>query len=336
MSANPNESLSPGEIRFSICQKHSGVSPPASDDGAGGCASALFILLILVGLAIFASPSRPVVHTIRVPTQPIPLGSYAIFSSVQGSDTGGQVNSFAPVVAVGFVYERIQIILVPPNDLPAEDTRVAVDTRTARPDAVLRSSQDDSQVYWSMPSRFGADDSGTPRPYILHGDITITCGPMSDEDKGLTAFLLQDGSLIRAAIQISNSNPRGPPVPERKVYVVGTIQNVYGPEQFKHSVVSSKILDLGPHNQSASDYFVAVQHWEQQVEQLEKTFKVGPGELLPYAGEMVSITENGPISKADPSDFSPIANRDGTYERNSSTAPSGTPTPDDHPTEFPL
>lgn len=298
--------LEPGEVRFEA----TGTPPPTEPSPrelpgkwAIGGFVAFFLVMMWVSHRYPNSTEKPAaVESVQVPAAPTPPGAYAVVTPHGSAAQGG---------AVGFVHERLVILRVPPNEIPEED-RVRAAVREREPsDRVVTEGVPGGRSL-AVASRFAVGlaalvrpgsarhvEAATLPPYILHGDVDITCGDLTNDDAGYAALLLEDGELTRASISLAEGPARGPPVRARTVYIMGNVREVHGPEQYRQSVLLEKTLELGPTDSSREAYKERLGEWNKEILALEAKLHVPAEDLRAYAGTMVQVKSGEIVGAVD-------------------------------------
>ncbi|MGA8086701.1 MAG: hypothetical protein WCA10_05295 [Terracidiphilus sp.] len=137
-------------------------------------------------------------------------------------------------------------------------------------------------------------------PYIIYGDVAVTFGSLVDNDYGYLSGVLEAGSFSALEVDLYHRGPRGPPSTEfmishekdrlaRKVYVVGRLETIHGPDQFKHSFMRTHIVDLGPSKTDLKNFRSNDQHWQESTAALASYYNVGVNSIRAFAGREVDI-----------------------------------------------
>jgi hypothetical protein len=158
--------------------------------------------------------------------------------------------------AIVFRYESLDLITVLPSlawTIPREDQQTAV--RYSISGSGLSSQ-------FQAPVRNPLGEIKTlktgnhyverrPIPYIIEGNVNVHFGPVIRDDNLTLELLLKDELIDKGRIDFVDSKViRGPPWPvkfssqRRKVYIIGNIVDLVGPEQYENSRLRAKISDV--------------------------------------------------------------------------------------------
>jgi hypothetical protein len=145
-------------------------------------------------------------------------------------------------------------------------------------------------------------------PYIIHGDVKVTCGSLVDENSGYASGILENESFLTLEVGLDLHGPRGPPSTEfmisqgegklvRTVYVVGRLESFSGPDQFHQSYMKTRIIDLGPSKADLDKFQSKDRQWQESTAELASHYNVDVHSIRAFAGGEVNIYD-GRVQRA--------------------------------------
>lgn len=105
-------------------------------------------------------------------------------------------------------------------------------------------------------------------PLIFHGDVRVDVGPLVDQDKMLSLFLVNNSKINSLETFYEPSSARGPPrVPVQVIYVIGTVESYTGPDELQKSVHTAGVfdIDLSPSHEQQAAYEADLKTWRHEL-----------------------------------------------------------------------
>jgi hypothetical protein len=282
----------PGDIRFKAHQPYrhgSGLTFPFwLSILAGFVVVAVVVILIAAPSDNSYNPSlnlsEPTASNLSIPSKPLIPGFYASFATKDKKTSGRGKDELT------FNYEHLKVISIHPRQIAG---LVALGAIEFRPDATPSYTNAEIIEYIEH-----LNSNSRKRPYIIYGDVSITCGPLIRDDIGFAEAFVNDDDIETLNVDFSR-RPRGPPSADRTVleqsvrtiYVVGKIDSFSGPHGFHNSFMRTRVLDLGPSTIDRPKYDSAYEAWKTKVVALAARYHVPEAELLASAGARVDIEQ---------------------------------------------
>jgi hypothetical protein len=324
-----------GEVRFrntglEFRNRYRALSYPSRQEHKS--AKQLFIelvglILLLIGLTVLGeftgsssgSGSGSGLGTastryITLPPKPALAGKYlAVISS----------DFYYPTKATVFKFEKLSINVVSSLDqIPQEARTAAIFVLDRNSDSSIKSAPVSNSPASSSAAlrrwlanpmmnenlQLKAGSLKNPHTYIFVGDLTIEVGDLVSNDQMIASLVLRHGDLKKAAIEVVDGSPRGPPTKgdfrddqAREIYVLGTVRSVRGPVLRGKSVLNALIIDLGPSPKQLDKYSKGMLVWNDEVRKIAEANGITDDALWRTEAEKDGVIRIDPPSpRSDP------------------------------------